>query len=59
MTGLPERRRSKVESTWKPGADVDKSGGEESLSELERVRRAVWEGKFLILSSQKQGVVDE
>lgn len=38
---------------------MEESGGDESLVELERVSRAVWGGKFLILSSQKHGVVDE
>lgn len=46
-------------SRWKPAKDVVDSGA--PIAELgaeQRGMRAVWEGKFLKRSLQKQGVVD-
>lgn len=54
---LPERRRRAEGSRSKPGEEVEESGGESPLVG-QRGRRTVWEGKFLIRSLQKQGVVD-
>lgn len=53
--GLLERRRREAASRWKPNADVEDSGGA-SFGDVQRGIRAVCEGKFLILSLQKQGV---
>lgn len=55
--GLPESRRRAVESTWKPADEVTESGGE-SPGEEERGSNAVCDGKFLIRTLQKHGVVE-
>lgn len=44
-------------SRWKPAEEVLESG-DESPGVVQRGRSAVWDGKFLIRSLQKHGVVD-
>ena len=57
VKGLPESRRSRAESRWNPAEEMVESG-DGSPPDEQSGSRAVCDGKFFILSLQKQGVVE-